>query len=43
MEEDAILRAQHSAYAAFCRDDEAEIEYDRWERGEAEWEVRDAR
>lgn len=41
MDEDAILRAQHPLYQAFCREDE--VEYDPYEGAEQRWEMEDER
>lgn len=41
--EDAILRAQHPAYASFCDEDEADVEYDPACEGEMLWELQDER
>lgn len=46
MSEDAILRAQHSLYDEFCREDDGsndEWEYDRMEEAEARWEMQNGR
>lgn len=45
MNEDAILRAQHPLYEEFMGDDGSndEWEYNRYEEGEALWEMQDER